>query len=59
MEDGFIQKWGCLTRDSSQELLQSTNKWRALRGEDPIGWEGFIFEQPLGIIIIRFHFEPS
>ncbi|KAL6910027.1 hypothetical protein GGI43DRAFT_32 [Trichoderma evansii] len=44
MEDGFIQKWGWMIRDSCHELLLSTNRWRKLRGEDPVRWGRAVYQ---------------
>lgn len=38
--EGFLRKWGFLLRgDGEDDMLRATNRWRALRGEDPIVWE--------------------
>jgi hypothetical protein len=38
--EGFLRKWGFLLRgDGGDDMLRATNRWRALRGEDPIVWE--------------------
>lgn len=38
--EGFLRKWGFLLRgDGQDDMLRATNRWRALRGEDPIVWE--------------------
>lgn len=38
--EGFLRKWGFLLRgDGEDDMLTATNRWRALRGEDPIVWE--------------------
>lgn len=38
--EGFLRKWGFLLRgDGEGDMLRATNRWRALRGEDPIVWE--------------------
>ncbi|KAG6358035.1 hypothetical protein INS49_013919 [Diaporthe citri] len=38
--EGFLRKWGFLLRgDGEDDMVRATNRWRALRGEDPIVWE--------------------
>ncbi|KAG8157738.1 hypothetical protein KVR01_012400 [Diaporthe batatas] len=38
--EGFLRKWGFLVRgDGQDDILRATNRWRALRGEDPIVFE--------------------
>lgn len=38
--EGFMRKWGFLLRgDDEGDMVRATNRWRALRGEDPIVWE--------------------
>lgn len=38
--EGFLRKWGFLLRgDGEDDMVRATNRWRALRGEDPIIWE--------------------
>lgn len=38
--EGFLKKWGFLLRgDGEDDMVKATNRWRALRGEDPIVWE--------------------
>lgn len=39
VSEGFMRKWGWLLREGTEELLQSTNRWRALRGERPLVWQ--------------------
>jgi hypothetical protein len=37
---GFLRKWGYLLRGEGESgMLRATNRWRALRGEDPLVWE--------------------
>ena len=38
VEEGFVKKWGWMLKDNCQDLLRSTNKWRELRGEEPLRW---------------------
>lgn len=38
--EGFLRKWGFLLRgDGDDDMVRATNRWRALRGDDPIVWE--------------------
>ncbi|KAK2609685.1 hypothetical protein N8I77_003175 [Diaporthe amygdali] len=38
--EGFLKKWGFLLRGAGEDgMVTATNRWRALRGEDPIVWE--------------------
>ncbi|KAI7774405.1 hypothetical protein LA080_008799 [Diaporthe eres] len=38
--EGFLRKWGFLLRgDGEDDVVRATNRWRALRGENPIVWE--------------------
>ena len=38
--EGFLRKWGFLLQgDGEDDMERATNRWRALRGEDPIVWE--------------------
>lgn len=38
--EGFLRKWGFLLRGNGEDdMVKATNRWRALRGEDPIVWE--------------------
>jgi hypothetical protein len=32
---GFLKKWACLLK-GCEELIEISNRWRAIRGEDPI-----------------------
>lgn len=32
---GFLKKWACLLQ-GCEELIEISNRWRAIRGEDPI-----------------------
>jgi hypothetical protein len=36
--EGFLKKWGFLLR-GCKEVMESTNRWRALRNEDSLVWE--------------------
>jgi len=36
--DGFVRKWGWVMRDCKEGVLRSTNYWREMRGEEPLGW---------------------
>ncbi|KAI1322768.1 hypothetical protein F5Y16DRAFT_404102 [Xylariaceae sp. FL0255] len=38
MSEGFLKKWGWLFRDFPG-FLESTNRWRAKRGEEPLTWD--------------------
>lgn len=38
VEEGFVRKWGWMLREGCQDLLRSTDKWRELRGEEPLRW---------------------
>lgn len=33
--EGFVRKWSCVLVDC-EELIESTNRWRAKRGEEPL-----------------------
>jgi hypothetical protein len=33
--EGFLKKWGRLLK-GCRELIESTNRWRELRGEEPL-----------------------
>lgn len=35
---GFMRKWGWMIKDCKEAVLTSTNSWRAIRGEEPLGW---------------------
>ncbi|KAH8884053.1 hypothetical protein GQ53DRAFT_846417 [Thozetella sp. PMI_491] len=35
--EGFMKKWSFLV-EGCEDLLESTNWWRSLRGEDPLSW---------------------
>lgn len=38
--EGFLRKWGFLLRgEGDDNMIRATNRWRTLRGEDPIVWE--------------------
>ncbi|KAL1862909.1 hypothetical protein Daus18300_008239 [Diaporthe australafricana] len=38
--EGFLRKWGFLLRGAGEDdMVRATNRWRALRGENPIVWE--------------------
>ena len=39
MTEGFIRKWWFLV-EGCDDLLKATNHWRALRGEEPLGFDG-------------------
>ncbi|KAL3487379.1 hypothetical protein BJX62DRAFT_241079 [Aspergillus germanicus] len=39
MSEGFVRKWGWLVR-GVPGMLEATNRWRGLRGEGVLGWEG-------------------
>lgn len=38
LTEGFIRKWGFLVQGCT-DLLQSTNRWREIRGEERLVWE--------------------
>jgi hypothetical protein len=38
VEEGFARKWGWMLQDNCEELLQATDRWRQLRGEEPLRW---------------------
>lgn len=33
--EGFVKKWACMLVDCD-DLIQSTNRWRVKRGEEPL-----------------------
>jgi hypothetical protein len=33
--EGFVKKWGWLLR-GCQDIIEASNRWRAIRGEDPL-----------------------
>jgi hypothetical protein len=39
MSEGFVRKWGWLVK-GVPGMLEATNRWRGLRGEGVLGWEG-------------------
>ncbi|KIV81455.1 hypothetical protein PV11_03644 [Exophiala sideris] len=38
VEEGFVKKWGWMMRENCEELIRSTDKWREVRGEEPLRW---------------------
>ncbi|CAK7224807.1 hypothetical protein SBRCBS47491_005679 [Sporothrix bragantina] len=38
LEEGFVRRWGNLLTKGCEALLQSTDRWRKLRGDDAIDW---------------------
>lgn len=38
LTEGFMKKWGFLVNGCT-DLVQSTNRWRDLRGEEPLVFE--------------------
>ena len=38
VEEGFVRKWGWMMRENCEELIRSTDKWREVRGEEPLRW---------------------
>ena len=37
---GFLKRWGWMM-DGCRPLLEASNTWRAIRGEEPLSWEKF------------------
>ena len=35
LSEGFLRKWGWSFK-GFEDMLEATNKWRAMRGEDPL-----------------------
>ncbi|KAI1609491.1 hypothetical protein EDD36DRAFT_72672 [Exophiala viscosa] len=38
VEEGFVKKWGWMMRENCVDLIRSTDKWREVRGEEPLNW---------------------
>ncbi|KAF2636129.1 hypothetical protein P280DRAFT_522379 [Massarina eburnea CBS 473.64] len=36
--EGFIRKWGWMMKGCWENVLEATNYWRGVRGEDPLAW---------------------
>lgn len=41
LEEGFVRRWGWLLRQGCGELLRATDRWRRLRGDEPMDWARF------------------
>lgn len=39
VEEGFVKKWGWMLKDNCEPLLRSTDKWREVRGDEPLRWK--------------------
>ncbi|KAJ9645532.1 hypothetical protein H2204_001112 [Knufia peltigerae] len=39
VEEGFVKKWGWMLKENCEPLLRSTDKWRELRGDEPLRWK--------------------
>ncbi|KAF2194253.1 hypothetical protein K469DRAFT_744902 [Zopfia rhizophila CBS 207.26] len=52
--EGFVSKWGWMLEEGCEELLRSTNRWREIRGEEPLkienGLSGFILGRDTGMV---------
>jgi hypothetical protein len=38
VEEGFVKKWGWMLKDNCEDLIRSTNRWRQVRGDEPLRW---------------------
>lgn len=41
VEEGFVEKWGWMLQEGCEDLITSTNRWRELRGDEPLRWNEF------------------
>lgn len=47
--EGFVQKWGWMLT-GCPELIESTNKWRVLRGEQPFLYHDVVSDRPVEVV---------
>lgn len=39
ISEGFWRKWAWMLRPLGETVLESTNRWRVMRGEKPLAWQ--------------------